>query len=310
MRLNAVLTDAFTQMQTYKNKLAIYKGNLEFYESKLAAGEKTEMPKEPAKPNLKKFAEENGLEYSMIGPYSAVNISDEPIALSSELGTQMGPGPGFPIIMYGFNNGQTNIEPKQLLFPVRTTNASDGKQYLSWKTAETEPYVPTLEDARAEVVMAIRKAEARGIAEEAAKKIAEQMASGKTLDEVVPETRKDQIQTAMNPFTWMQSFGFQGASIGNVEELDSVGDDFMKAVFNAGEGKPVVAANQPKTVYYVVIPTRFEPSLDELMNQFKQPTNRMMAMLLGNDSGNIISDFYKNVDEDADYVNFIDPAQE
>ena len=48
----------------------------------------------------------------------------------------------------------------------------------------------------------------------------------------------------LGPFTWMNSFGFAGATIGNVPELDSVGNDFMKAVFESEPGKLQVATNQ------------------------------------------------------------------
>ncbi len=83
----------------------------------------------------------------------------------------------------------------------------------------------------------------------------------------------------------------------------------MKAVFASDVNQWAVAANQPETVFYVVKPARFEPALEELRRQFKQPTNRMMAMLLGNGTGEIISDFYKNVDEQSGFVNYLDEQE-
>ncbi len=296
-RLNAALTDAMDQMRLYFNKLAIYESNVSIGQ----AGDP------PAKPGLKAIAEKYGLEYEVIGPYNAMNVDEEPIANSSELGSQFsGPGPNFAVMMYGFDNGQFQVPRQPLFSPIRTTDAPAGKQYVSWKIEETEAYIPTLEEVYEEVVMVIRTQEARKFAREAAEEIAKQLTGDKTLADVVPADRVDQIREGLGPFTWMNSFGFQGATIGNVPELDSVGDEFMKAVFTTETGGVAVAANQPQSVIYVVTPTRFEPALEELRRQFKQPTNRMMAMLLGNGTSKIISDFYENVDEQAGFVSYLD----
>ncbi len=109
----------------------------------------------------------------------------------------------------------------------------------------------------------------------------------------------------------MNAFGLQGVTMGNVPELDSVGDEFMKAVFTTEAGKHAVAANQPGRVIYVVRPTKFDPSIEELRARFKQPTSRFMAGFLGNNSDDILRQFYESIDERAGFVSFIEeePAE-
>jgi hypothetical protein len=158
------------------------------------------------------------------------------------------------------------------------------------------------------VVLAVRKKEARKLAQEAAEQLAKlaNEASDKSLVDLIPADKRENLQENLGPFSWMDSFGFQGATIGNVPELDSVGPTFMEAAFNSPVGQYSAALNQPGRVVYVVKPTKFEPSLDELRRQFKEPTNRMMAMMVGNDAGEIINSFYESVDEKTGFTSFIE----
>lgn len=59
----------------------------------------------------------------------------------------------------------------------------------------------------------------------------------------------------------------------------------------------------------MVDPVSYEPGLDELRRQFKQPTNRVMAMLLGNGAAPIINDFFKDLDEKAKFKDLTETQQ-
>ncbi|QDT06377.1 hypothetical protein K227x_47860 [Rubripirellula lacrimiformis] len=291
-RMDKAITTVTSTMRNHFSRLGIHRSNL-------AIGKEVDPP---ARPDLAKLAKELGLQLESIGPHTEVSIADEPISNSFEVGTQFGRrGPSFGVMMYGFDNGQTQL-PKQPLFsPVRTADDQSGKIYVTWKTEETEAYTPTLDQVRDEVVMAIRLDEARKLATEAATELAKKAEAGKPLAEVVPADKKDNFKEGLGPFTWMDSFGFQGATIGNVPELDSVGDKFMKAVFQTEEGKVGVAPNQPGRVIYVVEPTKFDPSIEELRRQFKQPVNRMMARMVASDIGEIRRGYYEALDEAAGF---------
>ena len=263
----------------------------------------------PAKPDLEALAKEYGFKRESIGPYNSETIVDEPIANSHDVGTQFGQrGPSFQIMMYGFDNGRTQLPPQVLYSPIRTADDPAGKIYISWKIEETEAYTPSLDEVRDEVVMALRMKEARVLATEAAQAIAKEAnESGKSLADLVPEDKADNIVEIAEPFSWLDSFGLSGATIGNVPQLDSVGTEFMRSTFSAEPGQYAVALNEPQRVVYVVSPKEFKPSIDELQVQFRQPTNRMMAMMVGgSDVGPIVSGFFEAIDEKSGYEKFED----
>ncbi len=107
--------------------------------------------------------------------------------------------------------------------------------YVSWKIEEQKDFVPTLEEAREDVVTYLRTVEARELARAEATKLAKQFASSdKPAKELIPEERKSLFFESIGPFSWMNSFGFgMQAFMGNVPELDQVGEAFMRQVFSS-----------------------------------------------------------------------------
>lgn len=294
-----------TAMAAIANRMRRYFSENSMYQTSLTLGE-ANTAAAPQKPDLAKLAQEQGLQYEVIGPYSVATIRDEPIALSvsMDMGSQfMGQSTNFVQLMYGTSGEQSDSPTQPLFAPVRTIDSRNAKQYVAWKIDETPAYTPSLDEVRDEVVMAIRTKEARKLAREAAEAIVAQVkqGEGKSLRDAIPQDKLDNFKEGLGPFTWMNSFGFAGATIGNVPELDSVGDAFMKAVFENEPGELKIAENQPGRVIYIVQPEAFQPSIEELRNQFKQPTNRLMAMLLGNGANSIINDFFEGLDEKANF---------
>ncbi|WP_372721833.1 hypothetical protein [Novipirellula sp.] len=294
-RMGKATAEMFSQMRRYFNQHAIY-----------SSDKKNGLEVEELKPfDLKKMGEKFGFRYQKIGPYTEFSIQAEPIAQTVEVGTQqMRRGPAFTTFMYG-GQTQIGIVPRQVLYsPLRTVDDRGGKTYISWKIDEQKAYTPKLEEVRDEVIAAVRLSEARKLAMDAAAELAAKAnKSGAELSELVPEENKDEVKSGLGPFSWLDSFGFQGASIGNVPELNSVGEEFMKAVFNSEVNQYAVAMNMPESVVYVVKPTNFQPSLDELKVLFQNPRDRMMAMLAGGGSTNdVIQGFYESVDERTDFT--------
>jgi hypothetical protein len=88
------------------------------------------------------------------------------------------------------------------------------------------------------------------------------------------------------------------AFMGNVPELDNVGEDFMRQVFNSPQGEWNVAPNAPQSVFYVVRPVEFSPSTDELYQRFSQMIQRFQASMLAVQEVQGVRDgFYEAVDE-------------
>jgi hypothetical protein len=303
-KMDAAITQINSEMRLYFNKKAIHDSNL-------TVGAPSEAP-EPL--DLKALGQRLGFEHEVIGPYNEITIAEEPISESFELGTRQGAdqqiqrGPAFRYMMFGLETQQGMIPPQPLYSPLRTADDQTGKMYVTWKTAETPAYTPELEQVRDEVVMAVRMREARELALQEAKRIAKEAAEGKPLADLVPADRKDNLKEGIGPFSWLNMLGFQGVTIGNVPELDSVGNEFMKTVFQTEVNKYGVALNQPERVVYVVQPRSFQPPTAELQRQFTVEFNRRMAQSVGaGDAERIIQGFYKSLDERTGFESNIEP---
>jgi hypothetical protein len=183
-------------------------------------------------------------------------------------------GNGFLQTMY--------IDQPPAFSPLRTVDDQAGASFVSWKTEEKAASIPTLAEATDEVIAAIRFAEARKLAKAYAEKMAAEFnKSDKPVGELVTENQKPLLFEKLGPFSWMNSFGFgMQAFIGNVPQLDNVGEDFMRAVFTGEPNRWGVAPNMSESVYYAVRPTEFSPSTEELHSRFTQLIQRLQASSL------------------------------
>ena len=288
-KLSDAIAKSRSAMRLYFNKKAIYDSNQ-------SIGQDGEAP---VKPDLEKMAADLGLVYGKIGPHDISSIVDEPIANSVELGTSLRDrGPPFTSMMFGMPYMGQELPKQQLYSPLGTVDTQAQRSYMTWKIAEKEEYVPELDEVKEEVIQAIRMDEARDLARAAADELLEQAKEGKKLADMVPEGKKFNYFEGLGPFSWMQSFGFGGAFLGNVPKLDSVGEEFMEKVFATETGALGVAANLPERVIYIVEPSEFQPSEDDLRERFKQPRERMMASTLGNeDAGTVYQGFFESTDK-------------
>jgi len=254
----------------------------------------------PTRPDLAKLAEELGLQHEVVGPYSAVSIADEPIAQSVSMDSiQMGQSSNYVQLAFGSTSAQSSEPSLPLFAPTETTDPRTMRQYLAWKTDAVAAYTPELSEVRDEVVKVIRRREARKLAVKAAQALAD-MAEGKTsveLKDVLPADKAEAIQEGLGPFSWMTSFGFQGASIGVVPGIEYAGADFMKAVLTNEAGTVSVAVDQPGETVYVLQADSFQPSVEDLREQFKQPTNRFMSTMLGNGASEIVGGYFERMDD-------------
>ena len=174
---------------------------------------------------------------------------------------------------------------------------------------ETEGYTPELDEVRDDVINAIRTAQARELAKRAAKEIAEKANSGATLDSLIDEDKKQNLKKDIAPFSWLNMVGISGISMGNVPELDSVGEDFMKSVFADLEQDHVVATNLPGRVVYVVKRVDLQPATSDLRAIFKQPTERMIATFMTDGSQSKVQQgFFDAIDKQTRF-NFAEPEE-
>jgi hypothetical protein len=169
-----------------------------------------------------------------------------------------------------------------------TTDDRDGDRYLSWKINDTPEGVPEFDEVRSEVVLALKLIEARKLAVAAAEQLAKEARQAeKPLSELFAGREELQAVVA-DPFTWMTigPIAFDPGApprLSNVHGVESPGEEFMAAVFNATPNQISVALNEPKTVAYVIQVNGFEPPLSDLRQEFLLEDFRKYARLAMND---------------------------
>ncbi|MFK8114894.1 MAG: hypothetical protein AB8B91_22015 [Rubripirellula sp.] len=289
--LDQAVTQANKRMRRYFTERAVH-------ESNVSVGVQTE--EEAPKPlDLKAMAEELGLDYGQTELVNRVSVEESAPGSSFGLGASFNRrGPPMSAMLFGAQmQDGSSLPAKAVYSPLRSVDLEAGVTYITWKTEDVPAYVPELDEVRDEIVDVLRLREAQKLAKADAEKIAAS-ADGKSLAEVVPEDKKANLTEGAGPFSWLNQVGFMQTSIGNVPELDRVGEEFMRAAFTTEVGSYAVASNDPESVYYVLKPSELQPEVDQLREQFRQPQQRFMAQLLGNDDArDIIRGFYESVDE-------------
>ena len=59
----------------------------------------------------------------------------------------------------------------------------------------------------------------------------------------------------------------------------------------------------------MIKPEKFDPSLDELKDRFKQPINRMMSNMVGGAAPEVIEGYYDALDDKTGYESFFSDDQ-
>jgi peptidyl-prolyl cis-trans isomerase D len=158
------------------------------------------------------------------------------------------------------------FDPKSMLFePVELTDILR-RRYLVRKVDDAAPRVPPLDEIRAEVVLAWKTEQARPLAEKAAKELADQLR--KDGGTIKADSVNGQPVIATRPITKLQSgFPVPGQliqtgppTLSEIPQIPEAGEEIRKAYFDLEPGQVAVAANQPKSSYYVLTLDRRIPA--------------------------------------------------
>ncbi|QDV22970.1 SurA N-terminal domain-containing protein [Aureliella helgolandensis] len=263
----------------------------------LADKDEEESRTPPARPDIKKIATELGLKYVETGMVDITTLSQ----------TQFGGGPvngdGLsgtvaenlmtPQLLELFRPVQSIYYDQQALM---TGGNFDFLQFISWKTAERLPYAPELPEVRDEVVDAWKRQQARVLASAAASVLAKKVTTGESAWQAALDTNEQALVVQTAPFTWMTRFN-EYIMPSNVPTLDTVGTEFMRAVFSAKVGQPFVAPNQPQSAYYVTRVLEFAPSEQELQERFNaDPTKSGPLGIARQEVNETFLDWYQNLE--------------
>jgi len=177
--------------------------------------------------------------------------------------------------------------------------------YLFWKTSEEPAYVPPLDEIRGEVVQAWKLNKARELAKKRGEEYAEQARTQKkSLAELFGSQPNMKISEPA-PFSWLTLGNVplqQGAEprLSEVDGVDQAGPDFMRTVFGLSAGGVGVAFNQPQDMVYVVRAIEFEPSEEQLRDEFARENPMRYLSAAREDQRAIFQNWIEDLKTDAD----------
>lgn len=220
------------------------------------AADPTAKVEAPTDVDLKAIAAKDGVSYEISPLLSREQAERYGMIANSQVGSaRLGGGRRF--VDEFFDPKVSLYEPVELIDLL-------GNRYLARKLKDEAPRVPSLDEVRAEVVRAWKLEKARPLAEKAARDLASKLKTEKK-----GKVEADQVDgytvASIPPITRMQSgfadnpFGYAPPTETPIPGVDHPGEALRNAYFSVQDGDPLVASNQPGTMYYVVSLDRREP---------------------------------------------------
>lgn len=229
--------------------------------------------------DLKKLAQENGIEYGEIPMMDYIDAMESPYGQISHAEFSYNPQQGglqrndLRLIDYIFGAKAPLYRPQE--FPGASSTSMFSmpadQQFVFWKTKEKEQYLPTFDDVRDEVLAAWKTLEASKQAQAEADKIAAAAKGDKPLNEVVPA--KDAV-IVDNNITYYQEIRQPGQFLpAEIPGVEKTSMDMLDAIFATPVGQTIVVPNVDKSIWYVARVTGERKSEAELRDQLKAEMN-------------------------------------
>lgn len=161
-------------------------------------------------------------------------------------------------------------------FQQALTTDNERNEYIFWRTDETAEKLPTLDQVHKKVIREWRLGQARELArKKAAEDTQKARENGGSLEEIFGKDEGVKINK-VGPFTWYtmgtapSDPGAGQPRLSQVPDLTDAGQDFMKTVFGLAPSEYGWTMNEPQMAAYVIRLLEFEPSTEQLRDDFVQ----------------------------------------
>lgn len=253
-QLEQVMGESMAQLQSEFNSFG--SAVIEAEEAKKKA------PKPPAKlADLQWLADKNGLAYEKTSPLTDLELFATPLGKAIGSTTQQ------------MNVTQAVFTSLSLFEPFLAADL-DGDAYIVLKTEDIASRVPEFKEVKEQVAKAWKQREAAKLAEKKAKELAAEIEKSNTpFDQFFFADRGYEVIKETALFSWLNyPTGRPGMGslpiLSDVPELESIGPEFMEAVFSLKDNKTVGLLNHDQTAAYVVRLARKQWTDDELKQLF------------------------------------------
>ena len=288
-RLNDQFEDLSAQMRRFTDDYDVY------------TTEKGTNPKAqaPVPLNFAELAKGKDVEAFELKSVTPLQATKEDIGKSfrSIPNSNGGPGRSVPFIEFAYAETLPEFKPD-------VDQDAENNFYLFWKTAEEPSYVPPLDQVRDQVVRAWKMVKARDLAKKRGQEYAQQAESLKKPLAELFGTQAGVKVVEPAPFSWLTvgnvpSQPNAAPRLSEIDGLDQAGQEFMKTVFGLQPGGVGVAINEPEDTVFVVRVIEFEPSEEQLRDEFaRENPNRYMAAAR-DDQFAIYEDWIADLNKDA-----------
>jgi peptidyl-prolyl cis-trans isomerase D len=211
----------------------------------------------PAPTSLRDLAKREGLNYEITEPpISREEAERHGLISGAEVGlTRLSGGRKFAEEFFDPKTGK--FEPEELTDLL-------GTRFLARKTEDIAAHVPPLDEVKKDVVLAWKRAKARPLAEKAAQALADQIKAKKVAakDATIGGYRAFSIPAITRRQTTFMPGRFDTGAPEEtpIADVEHAGEAFRNAYFGLKPGDVAVAANEPRTSYYVLVPEQREPA--------------------------------------------------
>lgn len=198
----------------------------------------------PPKPDLRKAAEKLGLSYEKTPLLTREAAAEYGKIHLARVGTRESAS---------FNARDFAAEifrDEVRLFEPLDFSDAGGNRYLVWKIADEPEHVPPLEEVRADVIAAWKIEKARPLAIAAAEALRKKAEAAK--GDLLAVAKSGVVTTTEIARRLPNSFETGLSREAEIPEIPRAGDDLREIYFNLQPGQTAVAADRPKTTYYVL----------------------------------------------------------
>jgi hypothetical protein len=214
---------------------------------------KTELP---TANDLKELAEREGLGYEVTRLLSREQEDQFGQIARAEVGIAKPSG--------GRKFAEEFFDPKKPVYEPEELTDLLGTRYLARKIKDVPAHVPSLEQVRSDVSLAWKMSKTRALAENAAQLLAKEL---KKKGDILKESTVDGYRVVSIPAITRRQASFLPSRFETgppeespIPDVSYPGEQFRKTYFSLQPGSVAVAPNQPRTVYYVMVPEHREPA--------------------------------------------------
>lgn len=281
-------------VNTVRSAMRTYYGSYIAWEIAQEQGDEQKEP--PQTPDLRTLAGQNGLEYGQTPLVDVLQLQE----------TDLVTGEPLYEISRAYDASFVSFAQKAFSeslgkFEIQTISGQEvDTEYIFWKTDDRDDYVPELEEARAEVVRAIKLKEAIKLARQAAEEAAEELRKSNQRPSDAFRNDPNRKVIEAKSITWMTSAGlpYMPPQVNRLPGIRYPGDNFMRAAFSLEPGAYGVGLDQPEDTAYLIAMTSLDSQVDQLRQEFFRQGPSMETLLLAQrESQQHLQDWYQKLED-------------